>query len=69
MGVASYKRLHVQDYLGKIDKDAPIVLKPIDLLSAEDLSANSLHVLDCKELIKIHRLKQRNYTEIVLVRE
>ena len=30
-----------------IDKDAPIVMKPEDYLADDDLSANSLHVLDC----------------------
>ena len=30
-----------------IDKDAPIVMKPEDYLVDDDLSANSLHVLDC----------------------
>jgi len=37
----------VQDYLGKIDKDSPIVLKPENLLSAADLAAVNLHVSDC----------------------
>ena len=36
-----------QDYLGVIDPDAPIVMKPEIYLSDDDISANSLHVLDC----------------------
>ena len=43
----AHSPLHPQDYLGVIDKDAPIVMKPEDYLADDDLSANSLHVLDC----------------------
>ena len=40
-------RWECQDYLGVIDPDAAIVMNPDDQLSDDDLSANSLHVLDC----------------------
>ena len=38
----------VKEYLGPIDANAPIVMKPEDYLSADDLAAVNLHVLDCK---------------------
>jgi len=38
-----------QDYLGTIDPDAAIQMNPEDNLSADDLAANSLHVLDCMQ--------------------
>jgi len=36
-----------QDYLGAIDPASEIVMKPEEYLSADDLAAVHLHVLDC----------------------
>ena len=40
-------RCLAQDYLGVIDPNAAIVMKPADYLSDDDLAAVNLHVLDC----------------------
>jgi hypothetical protein len=37
----------LQDYLGVIDPNNAIVMKPEDYLSEGDLAAVNLHVLDC----------------------
>lgn len=38
----------LQDYLGPIDPNAAVVMKPEDYLSDADLAAVNLHVLDCE---------------------